>query len=252
MPKSDPPGFLQVQRQFAAHIRSPETNPPPPGIEPRRMQIYVRLVHRNIRTFLDKGFPVARAVLGRGLWNDLVRGFIHRHASETPYFLDIGQEFLAFLDADASLDVPDWLIELCHYEWVKRSLRAAGPEIPTDGIDRQGDLLACTVVVSPLIRPLCYYYRVHELSRRQAGAEPSAGPAWLIACRRRDDAVKVIGSNALTHRLVEILAAAVSGGDALASLAAENPAIEPGRLRREGAQSLERLRDAEVLLGVRR
>ena len=251
MPQSDPPGFLAVQREFAAHIRNPDANPRPRDIEPRRMQIYVRLFHRNIRTFLDKGFPVAKAVLEPGLWVDLVRGFIHRHASETPYFLDIGQEFLAFLDADTAIDVPDWLIELCHYEWVQRSLRTAGPEIPTDGIDREGDLLARTVVVSPLLRPLCYRYRVHELGRGQAGAEPSAGPAWLIACRRRDDSVKAIQSNALTNRLVEILQSEVAGGDALASLSVENPAIDSERLRREGAKTLERLRDAQVLLGVR-
>ena len=251
MPQSDPPGFLKAQREFAAHIRNPELNPPPSDVEPRRMRIYVRLFHRNIATFLENGFPVATAVLGESRWQDLVKGFIHRHGSETPYFLDIGQEFMAFLDGDPTLDVPDWLLELCHYEWVRRSLRNAVEEIPLDGIDPDGELLAGRVVVSPLIRPLCYRFRVHKIRPRQNPESAPAEPAWLIACRRRDDTVHVVGSNALTHRLVEILQAGITGNGALASLSAEFPRIDPERLRREGAESLERLRNAEVLLGIR-
>ena len=261
MPRTDQPRFVDVQRAFAAHIRNPELNPPPADVEPRRMRVYVDLFHRNIQTFLTNGFPTAKAVLGTARWNDLVRGFIHRHGSETPYFLDIGQEFMTFLahaaqqpagaDVARALDLPDWFLELCHYEWVKRSLRTAVPDIPAEGIDPDGDLLARPVVVSPLIRPLCYGYRVHEIVGERAAQEPAAGPAWLIACRRRDDTVTVIKSNALTHRLVDILAPEITGNEALATLSAENPGIDKGRLHREGAPTLERLRDAEVLLGVR-
>ena len=251
MAQADPPGFLEVQRAFAAHIRNPELNPPPRDVDPRRMQIYVRLFHRNITSFLDSGFPKAKSALGGDRWRSLVQGFFHRHASETPYFLDIGQEFMAFLDEDPSLDVPDWLVELCHYEWVKRSLKNAGPDIPESGIDRNGDLLAGQVVVSPLTRPLCYRYRVHEIGPERIPGDAPAAPTWLIGCRRRNDRVHFVASNALTHRLLEILAPGISGNEALASLSAEFPRIDPGRLQREGAETLGRLCDAEVLLGVR-
>lgn len=261
MPQTDPPGFLSVQRQFAAHIRNPELNPPPADVEPRRMRIYVDLFHRNIRSFLDNGFPVASAVLGADRWRDLARAFFHRHGSETPYFLDIGQEFMTFIaessspagttEAEAKQNLPDWLLELCHYEWVERSLRSATPDLPTDGIDRHGDLLALPVVVSPLNRPLCYTYPVHEIGPERIPDGPAEGGVWLIGCRRRDDKVAFIRSNALTHRLLEMLAPEVTGEEALASLAAENLQIDGARLRQEGAGTLERLRDADVLLGVR-
>ncbi len=251
-----------MQRAFAAHIRNPDLNPPPADVEPGRMRVYVDLFHRNIATFLARGFPTAKAVLGAERWRRLVRGFFHRHGSETPYFLDIGQEFMTFLeratggsagvDADTALDLPDWFLELCHYEWMRRSLRTAVPDIPVDGIDPGGDLLACPVVVSPLARPLCYRYRVHEIVPGRPGEEPAPGPAWLIANRRRDDTVTFIGSNALTHRLLDLLQPEVAGRQALASLSAEQPGIDECRLHREGARTLERLRDAEVLLGVRR
>ncbi len=215
------------------------------------MQVYVGLFHRNIASFIDNGFPTARSVFGAERWRSLVAAFIDRHASETPYFPDIGQEFMTFLDNDASLDLPGWLLELCHYEWVKRSLRSAVEELPEAGIDTGGDLLAGEVVVSPLARPLCYRYPVHEIGPDEAPECAPRDATWLIACRRRDDRVRFVASNALTHRLVQLLEPGVSGNDALAALAAEFPHIDRQRLRREGADTLERLRDAEVLLGVR-
>ncbi len=261
MPAADSPGFIAVQRQFAAHIRNPQSNPAPPGIEARRMRIYVDLFHRNIRKFLDNGFPVARAALGTVRWRELTDAFYDRHGSETPYFLDIGQEFLAFLDElstepgmgpdGAPEPLPGWLLELCHYEWVKRSLRSANPEIPTDGIDPGGDLLTAAVVVSPLVRPLCYRYRVQQIDAQGIPQGAPDGPAWLLACRRRDDSVTFIQSNALTHRLLELLAGETTGNDALAALAAEHARLDGRQLRQQGAATLERLRDAQVLLGVR-
>ena len=251
MPRADPPGFLQVQRAFASHIRNPDLHPPPGDVDPRRMQVYVRLFHRNIASFLANGFPTASATLGAERWQVLVQGFTHRHASESPYFLDIGQEFMTFLDNDPQLDVPDWLLELCHYEWVQRSLQNAAEEIPQVGVDQKGDLLTGRVVVSPLARPLCYRYRVHEIDTERMPEDAPGEPAWLIACRRRDDTVHFVKSNALTHRLVEVLAPEISGNEALASLAAEFPRIDGERLLREGAETLERLRDADVLLGIR-
>ncbi len=268
------PGFIETQRVFADHLRNPESNPPPQDVAPRRMAIYVRLFHRNLESFLANGFPVAKSVLDRTQWHGLVQGFIHRHASETPYFMDIVQEFMAFLAADPVLDKPDWLLELCHFEWVKRSLKHSGEELPETEIDPHGDLLANPIVPSPLMRPLYYRYRVNEIGPNRIPRQPPEKPVWLIACRRRDDSVRVLGSNALTHRLLRILrpetfgedaaqstdqaaASAIdghrqtTGGQALAVLAAEFPRIDKQRLHREGAQILERLRKADVLLGVR-
>ena len=40
--------YARAQKQFAAHIRDPEHNPAPEGIEDRRMAIYRGLFYRNI------------------------------------------------------------------------------------------------------------------------------------------------------------------------------------------------------------
>ena len=123
-PGSNLPGFRETQLEFAAHIRNPDTHARPSDVEARRMRIYVELFYNNIEGFLASGFPVCKQVLGTERWHQLVREFVHRHGSESPYFLEISQEFLTFLAggrADAG-DLPPFLLELAHYEWVELAL----------------------------------------------------------------------------------------------------------------------------------
>ena len=112
------PDFKALQLDFAAHIRNPEKNPAPGDIEARRMKIYVDLFFNNIKSFLDSAFPVAAEVVGAARWREIVRDFVHHHPSESPFFLQISEEFLTFLHGQNYADLPGFLLELCHYEWV--------------------------------------------------------------------------------------------------------------------------------------
>jgi hypothetical protein len=145
------PGFAARQLEFAACIRNPHVYPQPGDVDPRRMQIYVDLFYNNIESFLASAFPVAKQVLAGERWPALVRQFIHEHGSESPYFLEISQEFLTFLAERKPIGLPPFMLELCHYEWVELALGVAEDEIPEEGVDPGGDLLAGIPVVSPLI-----------------------------------------------------------------------------------------------------
>ena len=46
------PEFQQKQYAFAAHIRDPENNPAPSGVEDRRMAIYRELFFNNLHNRL--------------------------------------------------------------------------------------------------------------------------------------------------------------------------------------------------------
>ena len=248
---SNLPKFRQHQLDFAAHIRNPQQHPAPEGIEPRRMQIYLRLFYNNIESFAAHAFPVAKAVLGDVQWHALVRRFVDQHASESPYFLEISQEFLEFLDEIDLSDLPPFLLELCHYEWVELALAVAEDELPDANIDRDGNLLAEPVVVSPLIWPLSYQFPVHQIGPKFQPRNPPATPCELIVYRRRDDQVRFLEANAVTLRLVEILADEVPGEQALAQVADELPQLASQVVHDAGIATLERLRDAEIILGTR-
>ena len=93
---SQRPSFQQTQIEFAAHIRSPESNPAPQGIEDRRMDIYRNLFFNNIQTFIANGFPILKSITDPEQWTAMVRDFVHHHQSQSPYFLQIGSEFFDY------------------------------------------------------------------------------------------------------------------------------------------------------------
>jgi hypothetical protein len=54
------PEFQKKQFAFAAHIRDPEHNPAPGGVEDRRMAIYRELFFNNLHNLIGTTFPVIR------------------------------------------------------------------------------------------------------------------------------------------------------------------------------------------------
>ena len=245
------PEFLRLQRQFAARVRNPAAHGAPKDVPPSRMQVYEDLIRNNLERFLAGAFPKAKKLLGDPRWDALVRAFLERHGSESPYFRDIGEEFMAFLQGDGAPEVPDFLLELCHYERVPTVLRRAEAPSRAEPVDPQGDLLAHPVEVSPLVRPLSYRYPVHRIRAESRADDVQPKPTWLIAWRRADDSVGTMASNALTHRLLELLRDGNTGHQALDRLAKELPNATKARIYQEGAAILTRLRDAGVLLGAK-
>lgn len=100
MPDNIPPAFFKTQFDFAAHLRDPEVNRAPSGIEDRRMKIYRELIYNNIESFISSGFPILRSITKDDKWHSMVRDFVSHHNSSTPYFLEISQEFLQFLQEE--------------------------------------------------------------------------------------------------------------------------------------------------------
>ncbi|MGD8817153.1 MAG: putative DNA-binding domain-containing protein [Acidobacteriota bacterium] len=247
---SNLPGFREVQLEFAAHIRDPDAHPRPADVDQRRMQIYVDLFYNNIEGFLGSGFPVAKRILtARREWRALVREFVARHGSSSPYFLDVSQEFLTFLSERATGSLPPYLLELCHYEWVELALSVSERELPSE-VNPEGDLLRGRVVVSPLIWMLSYRYPVHLIGPSyEPDAEPDE-PTLLVVNRRRDDSVGFLVVNPVTWRLLELLGEGSTGSEALERLARELDQTDPEVIRRRGIETLGRLREAQILLGT--
>ena len=179
-----------------------------------------------------------------------------RHRAETPYFLDIGREFLAYLQAayEAEPGDPDFLLELAHYEWVELALDIAEIELPTAGIDPAGDLLRGRPVVSPLAWVLSYRYPVHRLGPSFQPKTPPAQPTHLVVYRNRLDAVGFLEINAVTARLLQLLSTSPesrpSGEQALREIAAELGHTNAEPVLTAGREILAELRDLDVVLGA--
>lgn len=240
---------------LGAWIRDPEANPPPVGVDARRLKIYADLFYRNIEGLLAGGFPVIRRTLGDESWHALVRGFLREHPSRTPLFAEVAREMLRYLDtrADAGRDDPPWLRELAHYEWVELALQVSDASTDEIAHDSHADLLASAPVLSPLAWPLAYAWPVHRIGPGQVPDVAPPRPTLLLVRRTDDGSVAFVELSPLTFRLLHRIKESPNrrGADHLAELAIEAGASDPVAFVVDGARMLEALRDDGTLLGGR-
>ena len=244
----------QSQQQLTAHIRNPDQVPGPSGIEPRRLKIYSELFYNNIESFLSSGFPVLRDIFSDENWHAMVRDFMRRHRCHTPYFLEITQEFLLYIQESRQLNAADpvFMQELAHYEWVELALDIAEDELDQLAADPEGDLLEGLPLVSPLAWSLSYKYPVHNIGHSYQPQQAPEQATYLVVYRNRQHTVGFMEANAITARLLELLRSKEvnSGRAALLQLAAEMQHPDPLQIVDSGLDTLQQLGSLDIILGT--
>lgn len=181
---------VQQQRDFAARIRQPEAQSLLPGITAERMAVYEELFFNNVASLVGGAFPVLRGVLGAERWQRLLRAFFAEHQASTPYFLEISQEFIAWLQQGyrAELDDPAFMLELAHYEWVELALDVSDAQLPAQGW-------------SPLAWPLAYRWPVQMIGVDHCPTQPPLEPTCLLVWRDRQDQVRFMQLTPFAYQL---------------------------------------------------
>lgn len=247
--------FRAVQREFAAHLRDPLAHPPPPGIEERRLAIYRDLFFRNIDNFLRGFFPVLHSLYREDDWLAMSRGFFAQHRAETPYFLQIAEEFLAWLEhGHVPRDIdPPYLKQLAHYEWLELALDVAEEEFPVSGFDADGDLLVGSPMPGPLAVLAHYDWPVQRISAENR--TPETEDTWLIVYRDRGEHVRFMELNPVAARLFSLLqqpeSATRCGRELALQIAAEMNHPEPQSVVVGAGELLSSWRERDLVLGVR-
>jgi hypothetical protein len=248
-------GFRQKQFAFAAYIRDPERAAQPEGIETRRMAIYRELFFNNLVTLLGGTFPVLRKLLGPEKWQALVRDFMIRHRAHTPYFLEVPREFLEHLERKRGVQAGDFpfMLELAHYEWTELALSVSEAEDDLSAVDADGNLLDGVPVKSVLAWPLCYRFPVHRISPTFLPDQPGEQATCLVIFRRQDDELEFRELNAVTARLMELIALNENdSGTALLGTLAREIGFDKAAMMQHGSGMLSKLRADGILLGTRR
>jgi len=238
----------EQQYALARHVRDPAANPPPPGIEDRRLAIYRELFVNGIDSLLAGNFPVIRRTLGDDAWHALVRRFYAGHRCRTPLFTEIGREFVQYLEGRD--DVPPWLHELAHYEWVELALQISDEPLPPH--DPGGDLLDGRPVLSPLAWALAYCWPVPRIGPDFQPGVPPETPTLLLVRRDAAGDVQFSELSPLVFRLLQLLEdeAIADGRQVLERLAAEATASDTGVFVRDGLAMLAQLHREGVVLGT--
>lgn len=249
------PSFMQTQMQFAQHIRDPEHHPKPDGIEDRRMAIYRELMYNNIENFIASGFPVIRSIYADEYWHNMVRDFFIKHRCDSPYFLEIAQEFITYLqhDREPQPEDPAGLIELAHYEWLELALSIADDEIDPSLINPNGDLLNGHPIISPLAWLLSYQFPVHKMSKTFLPEQAPDQPTHLVIYRDRMDEIHFMEINQVTAHLLRQLSdnPSASGFEILHEIAEQLNTAEPEAIIRAGLASMQELQARGIILGTK-
>jgi len=248
--------FKDRQYAFAAHIRDPDNVAAPDGIEDRRMAVYRKLFFNNLFNLLGTFFPVLRKLHSDQDWRRFIRGFMQHHVSQTPYFLQLPEEFLGYLQSEFEPGPGDFpfLTELAHYEYAELALSISEAEDDMTGVDPDGDLLRGVPVKSMLAWAFAYRYAVHRISPDFIPAEAEAQPVYLALYRKVDDGVGFLELNAVTAGLLEAIENNVqqlSGDALLRRLAADINYPDVDALVEHGATALQEMRQLGILTGSR-
>lgn len=253
---ADPAGFRDKQYAFAAHIRDPDNVPAPEEIEPRRMAIYRKLFFNNLFNLLGTFFPVLRKIHDDAGWRRFVRGFMRHHEARTPYFLQLPEEFVAYLqnEFEPSEDDFPFLLELAHYEYAELALSVSDDSDDMTGIDPDGDLLANVPVKSALAWAYAYRYPVHRISPDYLPGRPAEEPLYLALYRDDEDSVGFLELNAVTAALLDAVEnnpANLTGEKLLRALADRIGYADTDALVAHGAAALAEMRRLGILTGTR-
>ncbi|MBD8526540.1 DNA-binding domain-containing protein [Pseudomarimonas arenosa] len=251
-PLEAPARLRDQQVAFAAHLRSPDDNPAPDGIEDRRMAIYRDLFYNSLEGILASNFPVLRGLRGDAPWHALVRDFYREHYCHTPLFPELGREFLRYLETRGQRDGdPPFLLELAHYEWVELALSLEDPDDPpiVPGLS----LLEGTPVLSSLAWPLAYRFPVHQIRPDHQPGEAPGEATFLLVVRDRQDEVRFKQIDVLAFQLLQTVASnetGLSGGQLLNTMATNAAAADPEAFVQAGHQLLQQLQQRDVILGA--
>lgn len=241
--------FKAKQQEFAAFIRNPDGNPAPDDVESERMLMYRELFFNNVEGFLSSNFPVLKSLLEPEQWLELAQDFFAEHRSRTPYFSEIPEEFLEYLqnERDNSDDLP-FMLELAHYEWVEMALAIAKEEAPAV-IAASTDLRHTPLSLSPLAWPLVYRYPVHSISKDSLPTEAPEQPSFLVVYRTPSDTVKFLQISPSTYRLLEIVQdnPRITGEACLKQIAVELNASDIEPIVEQGLKTLRDLADKSII-----
>ena len=240
--------FKETQYAFMRHIRDPH-NHAFEGIEDRRLAIYRELFFNNIEGFVSSAFPVLKSLYAEDRWLALVRQFFVEHDCQSPYFLQISEEFLNFLANSYEMQVHDpvYMLELAHYEWVELAISIADNNPNEKPVN---DVIAEPLYFSSTAWRLSYQYPVQFASVENPTLNPSEAGNHLIIYKDDDHDIQFVSINLITAQLLQHIeqSGGVTFESLLALMAEAMPEVDASTLKQGLMSTLQDLADKSVIV----
>jgi hypothetical protein len=244
------PAFQVLQRQFLAHLRNPGQQPLPTGFARQGAGVYVDLLYNKFNDSLATCFPVTHALLGEAAWRQLLKAFIAEHRCRSPYYRQIPDEFVRYLQSGRqATDDPPFLSELAHFEWMELVLSIAEAEpVATDTLS-DAQLMDSVLMFAPVMRLLHYVWPVQHISRAYQPGEPPFS-SHILGFRDGADQVQFIDLNPATAGLILRLQKQHTARQVLQALGKDLTASELSHLLLFGKGILADLHRQGAIIGI--
>jgi hypothetical protein len=247
------PAFQQQQRQFLNYLRQPQAAQLPNGFAPERLAVYVDLLYNKFDESLTACFPVIHSILSKDDWRALLLDFIAKHRCLTPYYRQIPDEFLQYLQQERQ-HPDDWpfLAELAHFEWIELQLSIAEAEPVTRKQFSAVELLNNVPVFAPVIQLLHYHWPVQDIGPNFLPSEPPETATHVLGFRDSEDQVQFVTLNLATAKLILLLNNGLTGQQALQAMrGGELPDAQFLELTQFGQQILADLHSQGAIIEIR-
>ena len=242
--------FKAKQAEFSAYIRDPLNNPQPADVKKQRIETYRELFFNNIDSFLSSNFPVIKTILNDQQWFELSQDFFSNHCNTTPYFSEIPEEFINFLQNERKnkSDYP-FLLELAHYEWIEMALSISKEDVTENTEESLAKMSEGKISLSSLAWPLAYQFPVHQISPSFLPEIAPEQPSYLLVYRDMADEVNFIEISPITFRLLRILQEneVIACDDCLQQIAQESGHPEPDKIMASGLQTIKELAEKNII-----
>lgn len=198
-PKTSAVALRQFQEAFGGYLRRQAHDDDDSALVPERVgRLYQELIFNSVANFPQQCFPICKRLLGEQ-FDTLCRAFFQDYPLHSPYFTQINQDFVRFLESQPSL--PEGVAGLAHYEWVELLVDIDSDKKPIVVLaSDEGD-----IALNPSLQNLHYGHVVHLMTPMSDLADLKACETFLLMYRRSDDSVETMQTNALTHLLIEFM-----------------------------------------------
>ena len=248
------PSFKQTQLDFAAHLRNPDTQASPKGLEERRLNIYRNLFFNSISSLVAGTFPVLHTILNSDEWDQLIRNFYQTKHNKTPHFPEIPREFVDFLKQQPVDAQKPFIYELALYEWLELHLdkHLSEPAFQTGTSKEQ--LLNQIPVINEASSLNAYQYPVHQISKNNQPETTLEQPVFLLLWRNRFQKVKFTELNPFSALLWEQLKnnSTYSGKQILIALAEQNSVQDVDQFIAFGTETLLQWQEQNIINTTRK
>lgn len=208
LPSSDSSSdFKRYQREMVRFCLTKKSYNIPGISSHERVAVYRDLIFGGFQDALARAYPIAKRVLGKNIWDDLISTFVSSHPCPSPQLWQMPRELLNFVENSEwkAAEFP-YLRDLLEFEWVEIEVGMM-PEIELPSFKKSVDPWNEAIIINPVHQVSALMYPVFRMSIEELkNSSQVSGRYFLLTYRDiTTDIVKYCELSPLVLNVLDII-----------------------------------------------